>query len=88
MRDITLGQYFPGNSPIHRLDPRTKLLGMLYYRNFLREEDYRISVAGIVCCYGDIPCARPAFLFGALAETHPFFARFHVFHQLVYGEDR
>ena len=29
MRDITLGQYFPGNSPIHRLDPRTKLLGML-----------------------------------------------------------
>lgn len=31
MRDITLGQYFPGNSPIHRLDPRTKLLGMLAY---------------------------------------------------------
>lgn len=31
MRDITLGQYFPGNSPIHRLDPRTKLLGMLGY---------------------------------------------------------
>lgn len=31
MRDITLGQYFPGNSPIHRLDPRTKLLGMFGY---------------------------------------------------------
>ena len=27
MRDFTLGQYFPGNSVIHRLDPRTKLLG-------------------------------------------------------------
>lgn len=26
VKDITLGQYFPGNSPIHRLDPRTKLL--------------------------------------------------------------
>lgn len=24
--DITLGQYFPGFSPIHRLDPRTKIL--------------------------------------------------------------
>ncbi|MBE5784493.1 MAG: energy-coupling factor transporter transmembrane protein EcfT [Clostridiales bacterium] len=31
MKDITLGQYFPGNSPIHRLDPRTKLLGMIVY---------------------------------------------------------
>lgn len=26
MRNVTLGQYFPGNSPMHRLDPRTKLL--------------------------------------------------------------
>ena len=24
--DITLGQYFPGYSKIHRLDPRTKIL--------------------------------------------------------------
>ena len=26
LKDITLGQYFPGNTPVHRLDPRTKLL--------------------------------------------------------------
>ena len=26
LKDITLGQYFPGNTPLHRLDPRTKLL--------------------------------------------------------------
>ncbi|MCK5812194.1 MAG: energy-coupling factor transporter transmembrane protein EcfT [Clostridiales bacterium] len=26
IKDITLGQYLPGNSIIHRLDPRTKLL--------------------------------------------------------------
>ena len=31
IKDITLGQYFPGNSAIHRLDPRTKLLGMIAY---------------------------------------------------------
>ena len=24
--DITLGQFFPGNSIIHRLDPRTKII--------------------------------------------------------------
>lgn len=31
LSDITLGQYFPGNSFIHRLDPRTKILATLIY---------------------------------------------------------
>ena len=31
LKDITLGQYFPGNSVIHRLDPRTKILLVLGY---------------------------------------------------------
>ena len=31
LKDITLGQYFPGHSPIHRLDPRTKLIGLTGY---------------------------------------------------------
>ncbi len=31
LKDITLGQYFPGNSPIHRLDPRTKLIVLVLY---------------------------------------------------------
>ena len=31
LRDITLGQYFPGKSPIHRLDPRAKLTAMTCY---------------------------------------------------------
>ena len=31
LKDITLGQYFPGNSFIHRLDPRTKLLVLVAY---------------------------------------------------------
>ena len=26
LKDITIGQYFPGNSPIHRLDPRMKIV--------------------------------------------------------------
>ena len=31
LKDITLGQYFPGNSCVHRLDPRTKLLLLIVY---------------------------------------------------------
>ncbi len=31
MINITLGQYFPGASPIHKLDPRTKILLMIGY---------------------------------------------------------
>ena len=31
LKDITLGQYFPGNSIVHRLDPRTKLLALVGY---------------------------------------------------------
>ena len=31
LKDITLGQFFPGNSLAHRLDPRTKLLITVLY---------------------------------------------------------
>ena len=31
LKDITLGQFFPGNSIIHRLDPRTKLVMLVVY---------------------------------------------------------
>ena len=30
-RDITIGQYYPSGSVLHRLDPRVKLLGVLVY---------------------------------------------------------
>ena len=31
LKDITLGQYFPGHTVIHRLDPRTKLIFTVAY---------------------------------------------------------
>ena len=31
LKDITLGQYFPGDTLAHRLDPRTKLLAVVCY---------------------------------------------------------
>ena len=50
-RDITLGQYYPVDSVIHRLDPRTKLMGTLIYivSLFLCESwiGYAICVAAL-----------------------------------------
>ncbi|MDL2310535.1 energy-coupling factor transporter transmembrane protein EcfT [Peptostreptococcaceae bacterium OttesenSCG-928-C18] len=31
LKDITIGQYFPGNSVIHKLDPRIKILAVILY---------------------------------------------------------
>ena len=31
IRDITIGQYYPAKSVLHRLDPRVKLVGTLLY---------------------------------------------------------
>ena len=31
IKDITLGQYYPADSVIHELDPRTKLIGTIIY---------------------------------------------------------
>ncbi|MBQ5783157.1 MAG: energy-coupling factor transporter transmembrane protein EcfT [Oscillospiraceae bacterium] len=35
LKDITIGQHFPGNSPVHRLDPRIKILITIAYVVFL-----------------------------------------------------
>ena len=41
LTDITLGQYFPGKSPIHLLDPRTKILAVItYISTIFLAEDY------------------------------------------------
>ena len=31
LRDITLGQYMPGNTAVHRLDPRMKIILTIFY---------------------------------------------------------
>ena len=31
LKDVTLGQFFPGSTPIHKLDPRTKLVLVIVY---------------------------------------------------------
>ena len=31
IRDITIGQYYPAESVLHRLDPRVKFIGTIVY---------------------------------------------------------
>ena len=45
LKDITLGQYFPGNTVVHRLDPRTKLLLLILYMAALFCAKWFISYA-------------------------------------------
>ncbi len=35
LRDITLGQYYDAPSPIHKMDPRTKILWVVFYMTVL-----------------------------------------------------
>lgn len=30
-KDITIGQYFPGNSAVHKYDPRLKIITMILF---------------------------------------------------------
>ena len=43
LKDITLGQYFPGDTPIHRLDPRTKILLTIFYIVALFMADFLLT---------------------------------------------
>jgi len=49
IKDITLGQYFPGESVIHQLDPRTKIIGTLVFliSLFLVKNFAGFAVAGV-----------------------------------------
>ena len=49
LKDITLGQYFPGHSFVHRLDPRTKLIMLVVYIVALFTAVSWISYAVCLC---------------------------------------
>ena len=55
LKDITLGQFFPGNTVVHRLDPRTKLILVVVYivtlfsaKSFLTYGIVLVTLIGIV----------------------------------------
>ncbi|MBU2701648.1 energy-coupling factor transport system permease protein [Sporomusaceae bacterium BoRhaA] len=55
LSDITLGQYFPGHSWLHKLDPRTKLIATLFYISSIFTAESLFSYAlvalfAVFCC--------------------------------------
>lgn len=54
LKDITLGQFFPGNTIVHRLDPRTKILAVILYIVALFSADsvltYILAAAVLALC--------------------------------------
>lgn len=68
LKDITLGQFFPGNSILHRLDPRTKLLFLIVYIVVLFCSVWWVSYAAVflflATCIAISGIAPKAFLRG------------------------
>ena len=56
LKDITLGQYFPGDTVAHRLDPRTKILLVVLYIVALFAAKFVISYAVMIATL--IICVR------------------------------
>jgi ABC-type cobalt transport system, permease component CbiQ and related transporters len=54
LKDITLGQYFPGDTPAHRLDPRTKIILVVLYIVALFSAksviSYGLVIATLIVC--------------------------------------
>ena len=59
LRDITIGQYFPGESIIHRLDPRFKIvMTILYIVMLFTGDNYICLGVGAVYTFGAILLSR------------------------------
>ena len=50
LKNITIGQFFPGNSPIHRLDPRIKIVLSVVYIIMLFMANGAFSILVSVLC--------------------------------------
>lgn len=72
IRDITLGQYYPVDSVIHRMDPRTKLFGTMVFIISLFLSDNIVTYVIATIISGDVhPVVQSAiFLYGAGIEGH------------------
>lgn len=70
IRDITLGQYFPGNSVIHRLDARTKIIATLLYivELFVVNNFWGFLIAGaVLAAIIAVSQVPPRFIFRGLS---------------------
>lgn len=64
IRDITLGQYYPADSCIHRLDPRVKLGGtLLYIVSLFLFRSFAVYVLAALFLFGVIRASKVPFKF-------------------------
>ena len=56
LKDITLGPYFPGDTPAHRLDPRTKIVLVVLYIVALFQAKNLLTYALVAVTF--VTCAR------------------------------
>ncbi len=62
LKDITIGQYFPGNSPVHRMDPRVKLvLTMAFIVMLFMSSSFYGLLVGIVYTFMAFAASRIPF---------------------------
>ncbi len=62
LKDITIGQYFPGNSPVHKMDPRVKLvLTMVFIVMLFMSSSFYGLLVGIVYTFMAFAASRIPF---------------------------
>ena len=61
LKDITIGQYYPGQSFLHRLDPRTKLICLFFYMislfivKELKSFSYLLVFSAVIIALSGVP---------------------------------
>lgn len=64
IRDITIGQYYPADSPLHRLDPRVKLVStMLFLISLFLFRNIPGYLVATLFLWGIIRCSRVPFFY-------------------------
>ncbi len=64
IRDITIGQYYPADSVIHKLDPRTKLVGtLLFILSLFLFKSFAAYVVSTAFLFGVIRASKVPFTF-------------------------
>lgn len=59
LKDVTFGQYFPGSSLLHRLDPRIKIVSVIILIIWIFLAEHILSYALLVgCCFAMIVMAK------------------------------
>ncbi|MBM3129958.1 MAG: energy-coupling factor transporter transmembrane protein EcfT [Chloroflexi bacterium] len=87
LRYVTIGQYFPTGSPIHRLDPRVKIIGLIALAMAIVAQTSAVgSIAGVIVALALIAFARVdvRFALRGLAPSIPILALLAIL-QLGFG---